>query len=123
MQNRIKESDVEKYFVDSIQNIRGEVRKLKWIGRRGAPDRIVFYRGKIYLVELKSPTGKLRPEQMREHERLYKQGIGVYVLYNLGEVTNFIREITQDGKQLVNRLRSSTQGELTRRIYKEGEES
>ena len=38
----IRESDVEKYLVKRVKALGGEVRKVKWIGRDGAPDRLVM---------------------------------------------------------------------------------
>lgn len=38
----MRESDIEKYLVARVKALGGEVRKVKWIGRRGAPDRIVM---------------------------------------------------------------------------------
>jgi hypothetical protein len=37
-----RESVIEKYLVQQVKALGGEVRKVKWIGRRGAPDRIVM---------------------------------------------------------------------------------
>ena len=36
------ERDVEDYLVKRVKAMGGEVRKVKWIGRRGAPDRLVM---------------------------------------------------------------------------------
>ena len=32
------EAKIEKYLCDRVKMLGGEVRKVKWIGRRGAPD-------------------------------------------------------------------------------------
>ena len=37
-----RESDIEKYLCDRVKDLGGEVRKVKWIGRNGAPDRLVM---------------------------------------------------------------------------------
>ena len=42
------ESKVEDYLVRRVQEEGGEVRKLKWIGRRNAPDRVVMLPEKHY---------------------------------------------------------------------------
>ena len=36
------EAKIEKYLCDRVKMLGGEVRKVKWIGRRGAPDRLVM---------------------------------------------------------------------------------
>ena len=41
----MRERDVEQYLVEQVKAKGGEVRKVKWIGRNGAPDRIVMLPG------------------------------------------------------------------------------
>lgn len=75
------ESHLERAFVKHIIRTGGEVRKVQWIGRHGAPDRVVLYPdGEITWVELKTTTGALRPGQIREHERLRNMGQHVLVI-------------------------------------------
>lgn len=38
----LRESDIEKHLVKRVKALGGEVRKVQWIGRRGAPDRLVM---------------------------------------------------------------------------------
>ena len=87
--NAIRERDVEKYLVRRVKERGGEVRKCKWIGRRGAPDRVVFLKG-TYWVELKAPGETPRPEQVREHRRMGSQDAYVYVLDSFERVDNFM---------------------------------
>ena len=56
-------------------------RKLKWIGRRGAPDRL-FSRADTgpFMVEIKKPGGTLDTHQVREIKRLRDAGIRVEVI-------------------------------------------
>lgn len=83
-----RESDIEKYLCDRVKDLGGEVRKVKWIGRNGAPDRLVMlpqtgithsYSAPIW-VELKAPGEKCRPHQIREHERMRRMGQRVEVV-------------------------------------------
>lgn len=81
----IRESDIEKYLVKRVKALGGEVRKVKWIGRRGAPDRIVmFYHpmfgGLTFWIELKAPGEKVKPHQAREHDRMRAMGQRVVVV-------------------------------------------
>lgn len=89
----IRERDIEKYLVKRVKEAGGEIRKVKWIGRRGAPDRRVMLR-RGYWVELKAPGEKLRPEQKREHHRMDMQGDTVWVLSTFGSVDLFMEMIT-----------------------------
>jgi hypothetical protein len=38
----VRESDIERHLVQRVKALGGEVRKVQWIGRRGAPDRLVM---------------------------------------------------------------------------------
>lgn len=89
----IKERDVEKRLVEKVVNIGGMTRKLKWIGCIGAPDRIVFYKGRTYFVELKRPGGVCSTPQLREHQRMTDHGVRVYVLRDYKEVDDFVGSI------------------------------
>ena len=73
------ERHIEGHLVRRTNEVGGEVRKVKWIGRHGAPDRVVMLPGGLlYWVELKRPGQKAEPHQAREHERL--RGMGQRVL-------------------------------------------
>jgi len=75
----MRESDIEKYLVERVKKLGGEVRKVKWIGRNGAPDRLVMLPNRAVWVELKAPGQKCRPHQTCEHERLRRMGQRVAV--------------------------------------------
>lgn len=75
-----RESDIESYLVERVRDMKGEVRKVKWLGRHGAPDRIVMLPGRTIWVELKAPGEKARPHQVREHERMRRMGQHVVVV-------------------------------------------
>jgi hypothetical protein len=87
----MRESEIEKYLVKRVKELGGEVRKVKWIGRAGAPDRLVMFPvtkqkfidgmwGTCLWVELKA-TGKVaEPHQLREHARMRAVGQRVVVI-------------------------------------------
>ena len=67
----LRESDIERYLVSRVKEAGGEVRKAKWIGRNGAPDRRVMLPDRVpFWVELKAPGKKPEPHQTREHNRM-----------------------------------------------------
>ena len=76
----MRESTIENYLVERVKAMGGEVRKVKWIGRNGAPDRIVMLNGKTIFIELKAPGEKAKPHQVREHERMRRMGQRVEVV-------------------------------------------
>ncbi len=76
----IRESAIENYLVKRVKNLNGEIRKVSWVGRRGAPDRVVMLPGGTLIwFELKRPGGKPEAHQEREHARLRAMGQHVVV--------------------------------------------
>ncbi len=91
---KMKESNIEKYFVKAIKDLGG--RAYKWVspGNNGVPDRIVFVKGSVPIfVELKNEKGVLSKLQKVQIERLKKLGQDVRVLKGLEEVKRFIEEL------------------------------
>lgn len=101
----MKERDIEGYLVKRVKALGGEVRKVQWAGRDGAPDRLVMlpsrqvssdkaFGGRGYglspralWVELKAPglaatfpKNAHERKQLREHTRMRLMGQQVYVL-------------------------------------------
>ena len=76
----MRESQIESYLVERAKALGGECRKLRWIGRRGAPDRLVMLNGRTIFIELKAPGEKAKPHQVREHERMRKMGQRVEIV-------------------------------------------
>lgn len=85
---------VEQHFVNCALLLGGEVRKLAYIGRRGAPDRmLVLPYGRVFFVELKRPGKGADVHQVREHMRLRRIGADVRVLDTLEAVDAFFNEV------------------------------
>lgn len=79
-----RESHIEAYLVKCAKAAGGEVRKVQWVGRSSAPDRVVMQdtsrRPSTIWVELKAPGKKPEPHQLREHERMRRVGQRVEVI-------------------------------------------
>lgn len=83
----MRESMVENYLVEQVRAKGGECRKLKWLGRNGAPDRLVMMPQRTIWVELKAsglaalfPHTPHERQQHREHERMRAMGQNVVVI-------------------------------------------
>ena len=95
----MRESQIEKALVRRTNLLGGEVRKVAWIGRRGAPDRLLMFPHPVAyrlsarrmtfdpavawqhpLVELKRPGEVAEDHQAREHVRLRAAGFVVLVI-------------------------------------------
>lgn len=82
----MREREIERYLVASAELLGGEVRKVKWIGRRAAPDRLVMLPRMSVWVELKAPGKAATISQQREHMRMRAAGQRVVVLDSLSAV-------------------------------------
>jgi hypothetical protein len=91
----MRERDVEAYFVKRVKEAGGLQRKFVSPGHRGVPDRIVVHFGDVYFVELKAPGKDLRPDQVREHEKLFAAGANTWVVACKQEVDTFIDFLTR----------------------------
>jgi len=93
------ERKIENYLVKRVRETGGFTRKLKWIGRNGAPDRMVWWKPSIsdplrvliYFVELKAPGKKPTKQQAIEHQKMWDSGIYlVRVLDSEAAINDFI---------------------------------
>ena len=89
----MREKVIEDYLVKKVRALGGEVRKLRWIGRNGAPDRVVMLPGLLLWIELKQPGEKPSPAQAREFERMRNMGQVVTVIDSLELVDEFFSEV------------------------------
>lgn len=103
----MRERDIERHLVQRVKALGGEVRKVTWQGRRGAPDRLVMLpeyvncgehvvcrdpRGaRSIWVELKAPGEKPKAYQRREHERMQDFGLRVEVIDSIEAVEALLR--------------------------------
>jgi hypothetical protein len=98
----MRESTIEDYLVERVKALGGEVRKVRWVGRHGAPDRLVMLPptplgdgirlpGKSMWVELKAPGEKPKPHQHREHERMRRMGQRVEVVDSIEGVDEVLQ--------------------------------
>lgn len=76
----MREALIEDYLVKRVSAEGGEIRKVKWIGRRGAPDRRVMLPGACSWVELKATGVPPEEHQIREHNRMRACGEDVRVI-------------------------------------------
>jgi len=88
------EAKIERYLVDRVDELGGMSRKYISPGRRGVPDRIVFFTNVVAFVEVKTRVGKLSGLQKREIERLRALSIPVYVVSSEEEINQCLLEIT-----------------------------
>lgn len=104
----MRESDIEEYLVNKVREAGGGIRKVKWLGRWGAPDRLVLlppeealFKGRnipnIVWVEVKAPgkkatfpAGARERAQAREHARMRCYGLRVEVIDSFEDVDRLV---------------------------------
>lgn len=101
----MRESDIEKYLVERVKALGGEVRKVRWVNRNGAPDRLVMLprrrvtqerpggrevvaikEPRTVWVELKATGKEPTAAQLREHTRMRDMGQRVVVVDSVERV-------------------------------------
>jgi len=88
----ILERNVESYLRNRVARSKGEVRKVQWVGRRGAPDRLVLMPGGSVWVELKRPRKGAESYQEREHARMRRAGLEIWVCDSADAVDKMLEE-------------------------------
>lgn len=95
----MRESKVEGYLKRRVKETGGSIRKVKWLDRRGAPDRLAWWpfdgKRRDAFVETKRPGKDAEAYQAREHARLRAGGFRVFVIDTLEGVDAFILEMTK----------------------------
>lgn len=67
------------------------VRKIAWLGRRGAPDRVFIADGRTVWIEFKAPDGHVDPAQEMEHKRMRAAGAEVHVVRTVDAAQRILR--------------------------------
>lgn len=90
------EHRVESYLRRRVREEGGQIRKVRWIGRRGAADNLVWFTfPRVALVEVKAEGGDIdwRSPQGREMQRMREHGWPVYVVSSKEQVDDMIAEV------------------------------
>lgn len=72
------ESPIESLVCDVAEENGWLVRKLRWIGRRGGPDRFFAKNGRVVLIEFKAPGETAKHGQGKELLALAAAGVEVH---------------------------------------------
>jgi len=79
------ESSLERSIIRKAKELGWLVRKVQWLGRAGAPDRLFVRNGEVVFVELKREGGWLRRDQWKEARALRTQGVIVRAADSLAD--------------------------------------
>ena len=84
------EEQVELEVVAKAERAGYEVRKVQWIGRRGAMDRVFFGHGKCIWIEFKAPGEEPEGQQAREIRRLKRCYPHIHVCDNMADALDIL---------------------------------
>lgn len=87
------EAQLENYFARKVEEAGGWAVKFNSVGTNGLPDRIVFFSGFTWLVELKWKRGVVQPHQVICHKRFKKYGFKVRIVRTKEEVRQFVDDM------------------------------
>lgn len=91
------EKQIEQRLVKAVKDRGGLCPKWVSPGWDGVPDRIILFPGgRMAFVEVKRPSEKPRPLQLRRHGQLQVLGFTVYVLDDENKIPEIIREVLED---------------------------
>lgn len=79
------ESPIEDLVCSDAEKAGWLVRKVKWLGRRNAPDRLFAKDGRIVFIEFKRPGKDARSTQSKEIRLMKEAGIEVHVVDGLSK--------------------------------------
>lgn len=94
----MRESEIVKHLYKQLHARGGEYRRVKWLGRNGAPDlRIMLPQLGGWWIETKATNGDVEIHQAKEHERMRNLGERVLVLDSIERIDEFFAEIDRHG--------------------------
>lgn len=82
---------IEYYLIKRVKALGGEIRKLKYIARRSATDRLVLLPGRHFFAELKRSKVKAEDHQSREHKKLEWAGCEVHLLDTFEKIDEVLK--------------------------------
>ena len=95
----MKEKTIESKLKNTVKSMGGIALKLISPGFDGMPDRLVLLpHGKLAFIELKAPGKRPRPLQIKRHEMLRRLGFQAFVLEDMAQIQQILKEIKDDVK-------------------------
>ncbi len=84
------ESPMENFVVSRAKAEGWLVRKVRWIGRRNAPDRLYIKDGRVVFIEHKASGKDARSGQQREIQRLREAGVEAHVADSISKACKIL---------------------------------
>lgn len=90
------EGKIENYLRRAVKQAGGEIRKTRWIGRRGCPDDLIWFTfPRCAYVEVKRPGEDIDPRSQQAHEirSMHKDGWPIFIVSSNREIDEVIRRV------------------------------
>jgi hypothetical protein len=95
----LKEAFIETHFCKVVKIYGGGTRKIQYVNRRGASDRLTALKGALYIVELKRPKGGVVSVHQSEDAKFWA---AVYVtkvyLWTIPMVDRWVQSVCSGAK-------------------------
>ena len=95
------ERKVSAYLNKRVKELGGEIRRVKLIGRRSAPDKLVMLPGAHAYVEEKRTGKGAEAAQKREHLRMARAGMRVRVIDSVEDVDRLVARLVHEADMQV----------------------
>ena len=77
-----------------VKDTGGEYRKVKWEGRNGCPDCLIWWTWpQAAFVEIKAPGDRYSALQLREIARMKAAGIPVFTAHSVEDIDAIVQEV------------------------------
>ena len=95
-----RESEIERYFVRTVERMGGVAYKFHALNCKGVSDRIVCLpNGQTWFVELKAPNGRLSPLQKRFGDEMKRLNQNYACLWKKTEVDEWQKSLSRVNTQ------------------------
>lgn len=92
----MKEREISAYLNARVKELGGEIRRVRWLGRNNAPDKVILLPGVSAWVEEKATGKDAEAAQKREHHRLARAGMRVRVIASEEDVDRLLARLADE---------------------------
>lgn len=98
------ESKIEREGCQLADSLEIWQRKFNSVLHIGLPDRVHGYKGRVWFIEYKKTGAVASKAQLREHRRMRKRGLDVYVCDSYHKVRRVLNYYTHGGEKPIDLL-------------------
>lgn len=89
---------LQEYLKKRVQNSGGQYRKIRYEGRNGCPDCLIWWEWPaLAFVEIKAPGDRHSTLQMRERARMDQAGVPAFVARSEADIDEIVQKVRLTG--------------------------